>query len=82
MILTIDNDNFPKQHQECGHCYGILCSVWGTNWIYIQDSKWNATVPSFCIAELCVTAYNKTCLCMYVKCPTFLSSFNQFWIFL
>jgi len=34
MILKIDNDNFPKQHQECGQCYGILCSLWGTNWIW------------------------------------------------
>jgi hypothetical protein len=40
MVLTINDDCFPKQHQVAGLCSGdVMCFQWGMNWIlmyYLQ----------------------------------------------
>jgi hypothetical protein len=36
MVVTINSDFYPKQHQPVGLCSGdVMCFLWGTNWAYI-----------------------------------------------
>jgi hypothetical protein len=36
MILTVNSDCFPKQHEPAGLCSGdVISFLWGTNWVHI-----------------------------------------------
>jgi hypothetical protein len=37
IVLTVNNDCFPKQHQPADLCCGdVMCFLWGKNWIFIH----------------------------------------------